>query len=108
MERAAVQQRTHGRVRTPLGEDVELLFRPLVGPGEAEQLEQKDPPLRVAGLVPQLGAQRLDGLVQPAGSKQFLRVHAAFRVALRPTRASDPTLRPQGCPWTRPPSAACR
>ncbi len=63
MERAAVEQRAHGRVGTTLGEDIELLFRPLVRPSEAEQLEQKNTPPGVARLRPELRAQRLDGLV---------------------------------------------
>ena len=60
-------------------------------PSEAEQLEEKDPALGVARVLPELGAQRLDRLVEPAGLNR-----ACAFIATVPDRAqADTSVRSQ-------------
>jgi hypothetical protein len=73
---APVQQRTCGGFGSALRQHVELLFRSVVGPGKAEQLEEERASAGIRRVASYFGTQRFDGLIQPARSEQLLRAHS--------------------------------
>ncbi len=76
---AAVEQRAHAGLLAGRGEHVEVLLRAIGLPRKAEELEQKRAPLGVGRIAPDLGAQRLDGFVQPSGLEQRAGVQPTSR-----------------------------
>jgi hypothetical protein len=67
MQRGEIHHRAHFRVATALREHVQVLFRAIVLAGETKQLEQESSALAVGRVVPDLGRQRLQCLVELTG-----------------------------------------
>ena len=76
-------------VRPPCGKHLEVLLRPVVLAGEAEQFEKKRTPLGVRGMSTEFGAQRLDILV---GTQMITKGHDFPLVTLVGVIAADLSL----------------
>jgi hypothetical protein len=62
-----IQDRTHFGLFIAVGEDVQVLFGPVVFARKAKQFKEKRAPRRVGRVVPNLGGERPYCLVQLAG-----------------------------------------
>ena len=85
VQRAVIEQRAHLGFLAALTDDVEMFLGAIVLAGEAEELEEKRAALGVGGIVPELGAQRLDRFVELAGLQEEL----AWQSCMRESDASE-------------------
>src|SRR5579859_243694 len=75
MKRRVIEERAHFRVAAFTAQDIELFFRAGEITGEAKKLEEKCAALRISGIVPHLGVQGLNGVVEAPRLKQLLDRH---------------------------------
>ena len=75
VERAVIEQRAHLGFLASLADDGELLLGAIVLAGEAEELEEEGAAVGVGGIVPKLGAQRIDRFVELAGLQKIAWSH---------------------------------
>ena len=65
------QGRSHQGFRLERGQGVELMGRPLVIPGDAQELDEEPPPIEIQGRRLDLVGCSGDGVCQPASAKDF-------------------------------------